>query len=314
LHSGVLGLGLVLSLTAGAQPRFAVHPLEVGNAPKAQSDQLAAQLEVLLARLPGVKLAGTGRLEDALAKGAASRCDARDSCLRFLAEATDSLYGVYVRLDMVGHGAVATARVVRIDGAVVRNVTALAPERPAGDRLREALAAVVKKLELAALPDTLPVGEALRAESRAWEPPPAPAPLLPPSAQPLAWEAPPAPLFVAAPERSGAGPRRVAGVALVAAGGAAVVVGCVFAGLAANGVAGNPPSASGLVAPERAGAVATSLSRATVASVLLPAGAAVGLAGALLLLLPRAPAPSAVQVAFAPMQGGLAVALGGSLP
>jgi hypothetical protein len=92
------------------------------------------------------------------------------------------------------------------------------------------------------------------------------------------------------------------------------VVGGVFAGLAATGAAANPPSADGLVPPARAGAVATTLSQATVATVLLPAGAAVGLVGALLLLLPRAPAPSAVEVAVAPIHGGLAFALGGSLP
>ena len=282
-----------------AEPRLAVHPLEVSHVTAEQQEQLRAQLDVMLARLKGVRVAGSARLEDVLQASAASRCDVRDSCLRFLAEGTDSLYGMYMRVEPTSDEVVAIARVVRSDGVTVRRVTV--PVKPHGgltvvELARKAMASALLELRLAELPSTLLIE--------------------PPAAEPFAVLTPPptppaAVVPLAEPERRSVPLKTVTGWSLVGVGGATLVAGGVFAALAAAGTAANPPDASGRVAPERAGAVAAALNQSQLSSILIPTGAAVAIIGAVVVLLPRA---GPVTAAAAPLRDGLSVGLWGAFP
>jgi hypothetical protein len=271
-------VGILLASAAGAQPRIAVHPLEVGNVSSTQREQLKAQFEVMLARMQGFKM------DVAMGKSAATRCEVRDSCLRFIAEATDSLYGVYVRLDALGADVRVVSRVVRVDGAVVRKVSVPLKGRAKVSLVelsREALAQTLRELKLAELE---------------------PAPVV------LA-SVPPPPTVVYS-ERSNGDWKKVAGWSLVGAGGAALVVGGVFAGMAAAGTAANPHDAAGLVPPERAASAAAALRQSNIATILIPTGIAVAAIGAVVVLLPR-PGNSDVGVSLAPTGDGLSLSVSG---
>jgi hypothetical protein len=289
----ITAVAILSSGTGLAEPRLAVHPLELGSVPPAERESFKAQFEVLVAREPGVQLAGSARVEDALLKSAGERCDVRDSCLRFLAEATDSLYAMHMRLDGSPDGVIATARVVRSDGAVVRRV------RVDAETARDALVLALNELKLGSLESAPPVSELPVAELT-------PPPLPPPEPLPHA-------ITAFEPDARGPSWKRVAGWSLVGVGGATLAAGGVLAGLAVSGAASNPPDASGAVTADRARGAATALKQSNIAAVLIPAGATLTVLGGMLVLWPS-PEPGALSLGVAPVNGGLAASVSGALP
>ena len=159
-----LGVLLVCSVASANGARVAVHPLDAREFTVEQREWLRAFYDVRLARTPGIQLAGSTRVEDAVRSPKGKDCETKDSCLRHLAEATDSLYAVYARLrrEPIGGEMMMTARVVRLDGTVVKSISRRAqPEKNVEllETCRTLVFNVVEALELKALPDTLPVAD-----------------------------------------------------------------------------------------------------------------------------------------------------------
>lgn|GEM_PF-1975213 len=304
----VVGTICLAAAASLAEPRVAVHPLDIGSVTSPQRERLRAQFDVMLAKTSSVRFAGSSRLDEAMGKSAAAGCEVRDSCLRFLAESTESLYGVYIRADVQPDQVVTNARVVRIDGLVVRRSSIALPlpgAKQTVETVRQALAKTLADLKLGELASTMPDEARVAAELPA--PPSVPAP------EPTASNAGPFQPPVATFREPSSPGRRSLGLTLVATGGAAMVVGGIFAGLAASGMSSNPPDAAGLVAPERAGGVSDALRNSQVGAVLIPVGAAVAIAGALVAFLPgRSSSP--VALSAAPARDGVRISLSGTLP
>lgn len=274
---------------AMAQPRLAVHPLGFGNFPPEQQEILKSQFEVLVARVAGVKLAGSSRIDDTLTKAAATNCEVRDSCLRFLAESTDSLYGMYVRVDNGPTGVIASGRVVRSDGETVRKV------RVDAESARDALVLALRELKLDALESTMPSNPLPVSESLS--PPP-----MPPAALELAREH-------EAPTRW----KKVAGWSLIGVGAATVASGAVFAGLAASDAAANPPDSTGVISAEHVAGAANAVERSRISAVLIPTGAALAVIGAILVVWPSA-SDTRYSLGVMPTHEGVMASLSGTLP
>lgn len=307
-----LFVAVMISASAAAEPRVVVNPLDVGNVTDAQREQLRAQFDVMLARLQGVKLAGSARMEEALGKSAATRCEVRDSCLRFLADATESLYGTYIRIDWMADQVFAVARVVRIDGVVVRRLSFTVkpkPHRTMIELSRDALAQTLRDLKLDELPATIP--DDVQPQALELSPPPVPpaslepGPPVPTSPTPIVYALPPA-VMKDTPMPF----RKVVGWTLVGVGGATLVAGGVVAAVAAAGTAANPHDAAGLVSPDRAAPVAMALRQADIAAVLIPTGAAVAAIGLLVVVVPS-PRETELALSVAPVRDGFAVMMGG---
>jgi hypothetical protein len=243
---------LLATVARAQEPRLAVHPLELREMTPAQQEIVQAQFAVLLARVPGVRLAGSTAVEEALARPEGAGCELRDACLRFLAQATESLYGVHVR---VRPGALATqlvleARVVRADGAVVRRVTleAALEGRERAEAARALLGRGLEALALGVLSPTLTVE-------------------LPSQA------------LAAAPVEGAGLVRRPLGFAALGVGGAMLVAGTVVAVLAAAGRAELTVDASGAVPASQAMRAREVAREGQAATVLVPVGAVVSLVG-----------------------------------
>jgi hypothetical protein len=119
-------LAFICALPAWAESaRFAVLPLEAQDFSPAERSTLQGLFEVAMGRVPRIALAGRGQVEAALVKG----CADNDACLRTLAEQTESLYVVQVRVqrDPQGKELNVRARVVRVNGEVARKISLNAP-------------------------------------------------------------------------------------------------------------------------------------------------------------------------------------------
>lgn len=273
---------------AAQNARLAVHPLELREMTPAQQERLQAQFDVMLARIAGIRLAGSAAIEEALQKPAGKGCETRDDCLRFLAESTESIYAVYVRVrpDPLGLQRVVNARVVRFDGAVVRNVTLAAPlddGAESNDSGRELLSRLLEQLELDRLSPTVTV-EAVA---------------LP--AAPVLFEQPVAQTPV----------RRPVGFALLGIGVGTLAAGGVLAGLAANGRSKLTPDARGAVPRDQAQRAMDVAREAQVATVLLPVGAVLSLVGGALAWWPT---QQPIALSLAAGRGGAGLQLAGALP
>ncbi len=256
---------LLASVAWGQGARLAVHPLELPGLTPAQSEIVQAQFDVMLARTHELRLAGSSAVEDALRDPNAKGCDTRDDCLRFFALATDSLYAMYARLrpDPLGAQLVVNARVIRSDGAVVRNVTLAAALEDGSDRVevsRQLLAKLLNALELDHLSPTLGL-------------------------EPVATLPNAAPLFPVQAVQSSA--RHPAGFALLGVGGVALVAGCVVAGLAVSGRSRLSVDANGAVPANQAVRALGVAREGQTASVLIPLGAVVAVVGGALAWWPQ---------------------------
>ncbi len=298
-------VGVLLMGSAIAAPRIAVHPLDVGPMSPDQRAKLQAWFEVMLARLAGVRLA-VSRLEDALDKDAGKSCAERDSCLRFIAEATNSLYGCYVSVgvDTLGNEVTAAGRVVRSDGEVARKattVTASLKGRSVAEAGREALTRLLNELALAQLPDSIPVATAPVPSS------PTPAVM---AQSPVVATAPVTRASVSAQLSA---LRPVIGWSLVGMGGVGLVGGGVLAGIAAAGKAGLGADAAGVVPVGKAEVAASVVQQSRLASVLLAAGGTAAAAGLLVALWP-ASSDSQLQLAPSVTSSGASLVLIGRMP
>jgi hypothetical protein len=278
----------VLGSAGWAQvPRLAVHPLELRELSPEQREKFQALFDVLLARVPDIRLAGTSRVEDALARPEGKGCESHDACLRFLAESTESLYGVFarVRADPLGAQLTVVSRVVRSDGALVRKVSLAVPIEKDADLTesgRQLLGKLLSALDLGQLRDTLPVVTA-------------------PANAPASFDRP----------EPGLSARRATGFGLVGVGGATLVAGGVLAALAASGRASLTPDKSGAVPPSEVERAANVVRQSEAASVLIPIGAVLVVGGAALALWPT---ERALRISVGAGPEGAALMLGGRLP
>ena len=293
--SRALALGALLLASAGLAEgaRVAVHPLDARELTVEQREWLKAFFDVRLARTPGVRLAGSNRVDDALRTTRGKDCETQDSCLRYLAESSGSLYAVYARLrrEPVGGELLMTARVVRADGAVVKNVSRRAhPEHKVElvDTCRTLVSTVVAALDLPTLPPDMPKLE---------RPIPYPAPPL------LKVEA------VAPPPEMSA--RRKAGLALSSVGLATAIAGGVLFALATDDGSRLTPDDTGAVPADQLGRAANVTMQSRAATVLIPVGVIIGLGGALITLWPEDHGV-AISLNASPEGGGILV--GGRLP
>ena len=290
----IVALGLA-PLALAEDRRVAVHPLDARELTVEQREWLKAFFDVRLARTAGIRTAASSRIEDALATPKGRDCETKDSCLRYLAEATGSLYAVYarVRREPLGGELLVTARVVRADGAVVRKVSRRAqPQQNVElmDTCRTLVASAVDALELSRLPSQLPLNEPLQ-----------PSTLPPP---PLLAVAQPAP-------SNGISGRRMVGMAMGSVGLATLGTGAVLFGMAAAGRSQLTPDRTGAVPSSQVARAGNVALQGQAGTVLIPLGVALGLGGALLALWPEA---RRVDVALTAGPGGGGIRVGGVLP
>ncbi len=105
----IAALGLA-SLALAEERRVAVHPLDARELTVEQREWLKAFFDVRLARTVGVRTAGSSRIDEALQTAKGKDCETKDSCLRYLAEATGSLYAVYAGRSCRKRGAAGAGR------------------------------------------------------------------------------------------------------------------------------------------------------------------------------------------------------------
>lgn len=294
----LLMAALGLSSAVAAQgARIAIHPLDARELTVEQREWLKALFDVRLARTPGVRLAGSGRVEAALQSPQGKECETSDACLRYLAESSGSLYAIYARLrrDPVGGELLMTARVVRADGALVKTVSRRAHPEPnveLTETCRTLVTNVVSGLDLQSLPPALPAKR---------DPP-----------QSLAmFSAPPLLAIDAPPQAGSASPRKRAGLALGTFGVASLTAGGLLVAMATDGRSRLTPNSSGAVPHPQAAAAANVAMQTNAAAVLIPVGALIGAAGALLAFWPEDPR---VSIAVSGSPGGAGVLIAARLP
>lgn len=283
---------LTASLSFAAGARVAVHPLDARELTVEQREWLKAFFDVRLARVQGVNLAGSSRIDDALRTAKGKDCETRDSCLQYLAESSGSLYAVYARLrrEPLGGELLMTARIVRVDGTVVKTLSRRAHPQQNIELLetcRGLVTSIVDGLELQSLPDQLPQL--------------APAPLPPP---PLLTVQTPARPFL------GMSARRTAGLAIASVGLASLASGTVLVGMATDGRRRLTPDATGAVPASQVSPAADVALQGRAASVLIPVGVVIGLGGALIALWPE----DRYSVAVNASSTGGGIVVGGGLP
>jgi hypothetical protein len=253
--------------------------------------------ELMLARVGEIRLASSAAMEQALQKSQARNCETRDACLRFLAEDTNALYALFVRVrpNALGSQLLLEARVVRSDGVLMRSVSLAQPERdgdPVNETARVLLGRAIDALDLAALSPTLPAAQPTQASQEG--------------------VARRAPAVTLEPSRvAPVSPRRPVGFAMLGIGAASLASGGVFAGLAAAGRSGLTPDANGAVPLEQAGRARMVARDGQVATVLIPLGVVIAAIGGVLAWWPSEPR-LAVSVAGGREGGSLQVS--GLLP
>ncbi len=267
MRTVALLVALVSAASSAQGARFAVHPLELREMTAAQQELVQAQFDVLLAKVPSIRLAGSTLVEEALRKPAGKDCETRDACLRFLAKETESLYAVYARLrpDPLGAQLLLNARVIRSDGAVMRQVELGAPLGEKGElteTARQLLARLLDRLELKALSATLAV-------------------------EPVAPIVPLARAEVVPPPAVIVSSRRPAGLALLGTGAVTLGAGAIVAGLAVGGRSQLTLDPHGAVPQSQANRALGVAREGQVATVLIPVGAVVALLGAAVAFWPR---------------------------
>lgn len=292
---------------AAGLPKIAVHPLQVTDGTPRERESLQVYFELQLAALKAFESPPSSRVSQALLQQAGKGCDQKDVCLRFLAEATSSVYATFatIGLDAKGEAYVVAARVVRVDGERVRTVQNLTftkgPKVSFVDGAKVALRELIERLKLGELEPTLPVKSPDSPVATKPEPvAPPPSAVTPSVVQPT-----PAPVERSTPAM------KLAAYGVAGAGGVALVSGGVLGVLALTGRGNITPDENGNVPRSQLGEYQAVNRNATIAAVLLGAGAAlVGVGAGLSFLSPDAPA----QVSIVPTAGGAQVGLSVVLP
>lgn len=292
--AGWVAVGVALASSAWAGPRFAVHPLDARELATDEREWLKAFTEVRLARTPGIRLAGSARLEDAVRSAKGRDCETNDACLVYLANATDSLYGVFARIrrDPASGDWMMVARVVRADGTLVRTTVrraAKAPNATTLDRAKALVADVFDALDLRSLPEAPPPDPGLE-----HLPPP---PMVPVETLRLT-------------EGPTMSPRRTLGLLIGAVGLATLTTGGAVLFSSVESSARLTPDDDGSVPPGQERLRREAAAQGEAAVILIPTGALLALTGTLVAFWPDAP----VKVSAMPLREGGAFAISGVLP
>lgn len=303
LKSGFLVVWL-LSASAFAQvakPTMVLHPLDLQANPAIErfAEPLRASFNEQVRTRGGVLMPVKKEVDHAFAELKRRDCRESNECLAQFATRASTLYALYAELAYSQAKVLTlTARVVRDDGKVM--TTASVKIDKGADTIVEASKVLINRaleeLQLGNLPNFK--------EARAVEPPKK-VEVVPEKKDPVL--IPPSPPAVVV-EDTGA-PKRMAGKALVVAGGGVALVGGVLGGIGLGISATLKPSPNGTI-PEGDLAKAQSASTLrTTGVVVLGVGAVVAAVGAVLWA--TAPAEPAGHVFLAPQAGGAVVGFSG---
>lgn len=296
----VAGLVSVGALAQGASPSVAPFPLEIvrpANLSEKQREELQAAYKVVLRR-SGALLPDGAKQAAALKELKRGDCDRDDECLAQLARLSGTLYAVFASVDLTAEGnVVAFGRVVRDDGQRVAELGKGGEVKlPKGKDSFSTLVPVA----LTQLFSALKVAELPLAKEATPVKPPEEA--TPPKETPK--ETPPPPPPVVTPK--GPSGVRVAGWTMVGVGAGAAVAGAiVFATAGAvdkdeNGYVKDPSQFSRARSQQTAGLV------------VLSAGAAIAIAGAVTLLVAPDDSAGVKNLTAVPVAGGAVLMLGGN--
>ncbi len=322
-------------------PRLVVHPIVLERASRRGNEDVHALFQQVLAA--EVDQVPDAQVDAFLETQPGKTCQNRVPCLVALAKATKASFVLYATVAPSGPKIELTAKVLKADGKVAREVKKLLGEKPAEwtreAALEDAYKQLVTKLKLLSLPG---VKKSKPAEVPVEPPPVEPPPVEPPpvakepppkqpdavatktpdipppppkKTEPVVKEPPPdvvglPPPRVVKKRDSGSGGLRLTAYAL---GGAGVLAGAgagVLAALA-NGDSGKlTPDSLGRIPPDQVETALGMKSKATMATALgVGAGVAVA-AGATLFFL----SSGDDSVAVVPTQGGAVVVFSGALP
>jgi hypothetical protein len=244
-------------------------------------------------------------METALGELKRQDCERENECLSQLAGKANTLYAIYTNLDFdVKKQIVGSARIVREDGvqiATAKTQPAALSKRSFVVAAKDVLSKLVDQLDVKSLPATRPK-----------PPEPAPVVLEPPP--------PPPEVSIAAPAPAPARPSglKTVGIIAVAGGGAVLAAGAVVSTLGTLSArqldeGQNVIPREGESVFDAARSYRTSQNLQTPGLVLVGAGAAVAVTGAILLLVAPSSSPS-TSISIGPLPGGAAVAFTGALP
>ncbi len=316
----MLCAGLLAAMASeAAVPRIAVHPLTVVEATPADAEELSTALLVDVAK-QAVEMVASDEVKEGLAAQKKTSCVGDTSCLQVLARVTRAPYALWVSLAPTAPKWVVTARVVRQDGEVVRNIDAMLVDRPAKSKpidSKLALKNAVAALKLGELPASPQMGkDELQVNAKP------DAPVKVDDAGLLAVTSPSAAATQVAAEVPWSN-LSLAGIGVAAAGAAtgiaALVVALVSQREAAD-LAGRL-DAQGRIRAEDVPKSQAIDARNTLLGVMYGVAGAAVLGGAAMTFFGRgeatsapAPAPTPVSASVAPVIGGAALVVGGGLP
>jgi len=284
-----------------SKPSLVDYPLDV-KAPVTDAvlSQMQEDFRVALARQHGVILTTKTNWKASVAALKRSDCEVRDECLRQLAVAAGTLYGIYasVERNALGNELTATGRVVNQDGIQVRAPVRITVTIKAGipEAAHDALSQLLDKLDLSTLPAVLsqPKAVAVTPDVPLANPTPEAQLNLPP---------PPPP-----PGDTGTDGVRIAAWTT---GGLAVVAGGLAAGFGVSALSskGSLPADGHLISDDQARSQQSVNQNASIA---LGAGIAAGVfAAASIALFTMSGSSSSSTVAVVPTPGGGALTFSG---
>lgn len=312
----VVGACLFSAVAAAQSTAATVAPYPLEVLVRGLEPAKVEELQLVSGRLmvnAGVMVQPKFTMKSALERLKRQDCSTEDDCLRQLAILANALYGTYVSVEATQKAVTVVGRVVRDDGKRIAGPERIVEERKAGEpvdlaakRALPKLFAALKLSELSAVreavtppvkvdpvtPEVKPIVDAGVPDAGVRDlPPPPPPPTL---------ESPLKPVGIVT---------AITGGALLAGGGALVLVG--------RGQAATVLGPDGALKPggtmEDAVKARSATSMQTVGATLAAVGVAAGAAGLVMwLMAPAEPAKTTLMVA--PVPGGAAVMLTGELP
>lgn len=309
----------LFSTVAGAQSTAATvapYPLEV--LVRGLEPAKVEELQLVSGRLmvnAGVMVQPKFTMKSALERLKRQDCSTEDDCLRQLAILANALYGSYVSVEATSKVVTVVGRVVRDDGKRIAGPERVVEERKAGEPVDLAVKRALPKLfsalklgELSAVREAVtppvkidPVTPEVKPIVDAGVPDAGVSVDLPPPPPPPVLESPLKPVGIVT---------AITGGALLAGGGALVLVG---RGQAAT-VLGPDGALKAGGSMEDAAKARSATSMQAVGATLAAVGVAAGAAGVVLWLMAPAEPTKTTTLMVAPVPGGAAVMLTGELP